>query len=130
MLSSAAAELEALGKSNGQPKPSLVAVVGGSKVSPTKPTVQNLFKIADQLVVGGGREHVHRCWRPQRVGKSLYEADLVETAQKLMKECAILIWLTLHAKAFDGNAEAEIKHVSEVQDDDMISTLAQIQLQL
>ncbi|MCX9490257.1 phosphoglycerate kinase, partial [Vibrio cholerae] len=58
------------------------------------------------------------------VGKSLYEADLVETAKKLMEECAIPVATDVAcAKAFDENAEAEIKHVSEVQDDDMIFDL-------
>ena len=52
------------------------------------------------------------------------EADLVETAKKLMKECAIPVATDVAcAKAFDENAEAEIKHVSEVQDDDMIFDL-------
>ncbi len=41
-----------------------------------------------------------------------------------MEECTIPVATDeACAKAFDENAEAEIKHVSEVQDDDMIFDL-------
>ncbi|AVX00764.1 phosphoglycerate kinase [Vibrio vulnificus] len=119
-----AAELEALGKAMSNPERPLVAIVGGSKVSTKLTVLESLSKIADQLVVGGGIANTFIAAEGHNVGKSLYEADLVETAQKLMKECAIPVATDVAcAKAFDENAEAEIKHVSEVQDDDMIFDL-------
>ncbi|TKE93837.1 phosphoglycerate kinase [Vibrio kanaloae] len=119
-----AAELEALGKAMDNPERPLVAIVGGSKVSTKLTVLESLSKIADQLVVGGGIANTFIAAEGYNVGKSLYEADLVETAQKLMKECAIPVATDVAcAKAFDENAEAEIKHVSEVQDDDMIFDL-------
>ena len=43
------------------------------------------------------------------------------TMKKLMTDCAIPVATDVAcAKAFDENAEAVVKHVSEVQDDDMI----------
>ncbi|MEZ8309668.1 phosphoglycerate kinase [Vibrio splendidus] len=119
-----AAELEALGKAMDNPARPLVAIVGGSKVSTKLTVLESLSKIADQLVVGGGIANTFIAAEGHNVGKSLYEADLVETAKKLMKECAIPVATDVAcAKAFDENAEAEIKHVSEVQDDDMIFDL-------
>ncbi|MCV5976780.1 phosphoglycerate kinase, partial [Escherichia coli] len=86
--------------------------------------LESLSKIADQLVVGGGIANTFIAAAGHNVGKSLYEADLVDTAKKLMDECAIPVATDVAcAKAFDENAEAEIKHVSEVQDDDMIFDL-------
>ncbi|WP_432451807.1 MULTISPECIES: phosphoglycerate kinase [unclassified Agarivorans] len=119
-----AAELEALGKAMDKPERPLVAIVGGSKVSTKLTVLESLSKIADQLVVGGGIANTFIAAEGHNVGKSLYEADLLETAKKLMKECAIPVATDVAcAKAFDENAEAEIKHVSEVQDDDMIFDL-------
>ncbi len=117
-------ELEALGKAMDKPARPMVAIVGGSKVSTKLTVLESLSKIADQLVVGGGIANTFIAAAGHNVGKSLYEADLVETAKKLMEECAIPVATDVAcAKAFDENAEAEIKHVSEVQDDDMIFDL-------
>ena len=119
-----AAEFEALGKAMDNPERPLVAIVGGSKVSTKLTVLESLSKVADQLVVGGGIANTFIAADGHNVGKSLYEADLVETAQKLMKECSISVATDVAcAKAFDENAEAEIKHVSEVADDDMIFDL-------
>ncbi|MGL4826914.1 MAG: phosphoglycerate kinase [Vibrionaceae bacterium] len=117
-------ELEALGKAMDKPARPMVAIVGGSKVSTKLTVLESLSKIADQLVVGGGIANTFIAAAGHNVGKSLYEADLLDTAKKLMKECAIPVAVDVAcAKAFDENAAAEIKHVSEVQDDDMIFDL-------
>ncbi|MBF4256982.1 phosphoglycerate kinase [Vibrio anguillarum] len=119
-----AAELEALGKAMDNPERPLVAIVGGSKVSTKLTVLESLSKIADQLVVGGGIANTFIAAAGHNVGKSLYEADLLETAKKLMKECSIPVATDVAcAKAFDENAEAEIKNVADVQDDDMIFDL-------
>ncbi|SHF26114.1 phosphoglycerate kinase [Vibrio gazogenes] len=117
-------ELDALGKAMDNPARPMVAIVGGSKVSTKLTVLESLSKIADQLVVGGGIANTFIAAAGNNVGKSLYEADLVDTAKKLMDECAIPVATDVAcAKAFDENAEAEIKDVSEVQDDDMIFDL-------
>ncbi|MGL5335370.1 MAG: phosphoglycerate kinase [Enterovibrio sp.] len=117
-------ELEALGKAMDKPARPMVAIVGGSKVSTKLTVLESLSKIADQLVVGGGIANTFIAAAGHNVGKSLYEADLLDTAKKLMAECAIPVAVDVAcAKAFDENAAAEIKHVSEVQDDDMIFDL-------
>ncbi|ASA55349.1 phosphoglycerate kinase [Vibrio gazogenes] len=117
-------ELDALAKAMDNPARPMVAIVGGSKVSTKLTVLESLSKVADQLVVGGGIANTFIAAAGNNVGKSLYEADLVDTAKKLMDECAIPVATDVAcAKAFDENAEAEIKDVSEVQDDDMIFDL-------
>ncbi len=119
-----AAELEALGKAMASPARPMVAIVGGSKVSTKLTVLESLSKIADQLVVGGGIANTFIAAAGHNVGKSLYEADLIPTAKKLMDECSIPVATDVAcAKAFDENAEAVIKDVSEVSDDDMIFDL-------
>ncbi len=74
-------ELEALGKAMDKPARPMVAIVGGSKVSTKLTVLESLSKIADQLVVGGGIANTFIAAAGHNVGKSLYEADLVETAK-------------------------------------------------
>ena len=119
-----AAELDALGKAMDNPERPLVAIVGGSKVSTKLTVLESLSKVADQLVVGGGIANTFIAAAGHNVGKSLYESDLLETAKKLMTECSIPVATDVAcAKAFDENAQAEIKSVAEVSDDDMIFDL-------
>ncbi|MPX91304.1 phosphoglycerate kinase [Salinivibrio sp. VYel1] len=117
-------ELDALGKAMDNPARPMVAIVGGSKVSTKLTVLKSLSTVADQLVVGGGIANTFIAADGHNVGKSLYEADLVDTAKSLMEECHIPVATDVAcAKAFDENAEAEIKRVEDVQDDDMIFDL-------
>ncbi|WP_102505030.1 phosphoglycerate kinase [Salinivibrio kushneri] len=117
-------ELEALGKAMDNPARPMVAIVGGSKVSTKLTVLKSLSTVADQLVVGGGIANTFIAADGHNVGKSLYESDLVDTAKSLMEECHIPVATDVAcAKAFDENAEAEIKRVEDVQDDDMIFDL-------
>ena len=119
-----AAELDALGKAMNNPERPLVAIVGGSKVSTKLTVLESLSKVADQLVVGGGIANTFIAAAGHNVGKSLYEADLLDTAKKLMTECSIPVATDVAcAKAFDESAQAEIKSVTDVADDDMIFDL-------
>ena len=115
------AELEALGKAMDNPDRPMVAIVGGSKVS-TKLTILNsLAKIADQLVVGGGIANTFIAAQGHNVGKSLFEADLIDEAKKIAQATTIPeVVDVVCGKEFSENAAATTKNVSEVADDDMI----------
>lgn len=117
-------ELDALAKVMDEPERPMVAIVGGSKVSTKLTVLESLSDMADRLVVGGGIANTFLAAAGHPVGKSLYEAGLVETAKKLMDKCDVPIPTDVAcAKAFDENAAAEIKNVSDVQEDDMIFDL-------
>ncbi|OIQ82308.1 phosphoglycerate kinase [mine drainage metagenome] len=121
-----AAELEALGQALEQPKRPLVAIVGGSKVSTKLTVLESLSHIVDQLIVGGGIANTFIKAAGYNVGKSLYEADLVDEARRLMeaaraKGSAIPVPTdVVVGKRLDANEPAVVKRVSEIQDDDMI----------
>lgn len=78
-----AGELNALGKALDNPARPLVAVVGGSKVSTKLTVLESLSGIVDQLIVGGGIANTFIAAEGHKVGKSLYEDDLIEEAKKL-----------------------------------------------
>ena len=116
-----AAELEALGKALDKPKRPLVAIVGGSKVSTKLTVLESLSDIADQLIVGGGIANTFLAAAGFPVGKSLYEADLLDSAKSLASKTSIpLPTDVVVGKEFSDTAQATLKNVSEVSDDDMI----------
>ncbi|MGL5007185.1 MAG: phosphoglycerate kinase [Plesiomonas sp.] len=115
------AELDALGKAMKEPARPMIAIVGGSKVSTKLTVLESLSKIADQLVVGGGIANTFIAAAGHNVGKSLCEADLLDTAKKLAAECDIPVTTdVVVGKEFSETTPATIKAVSDVSDDDMI----------
>jgi phosphoglycerate kinase len=77
------AELEALGRALDNPPRPLVAIVGGSKVSTKLDVLDALAGIVDYLIVGGGIANTFIAAAGHPVGKSLYEADMLDTARGL-----------------------------------------------
>jgi len=121
-----AAELEALGQALLNPKRPMVAIVGGSKVSTKLTVLDALSKVVDQLIPGGGIANTFIAAAGYNVGKSLCEEDLIPEAKRLMEaakakggEIPIPTDVVV-GKEFSENAEATVKKVDEVADDDMI----------
>tara|TARA_R110002073_G_scaffold3855_3_gene25734 strand:- start:52705 stop:53868 length:1164 start_codon:yes stop_codon:yes gene_type:complete len=115
------AELEALAKALDKPKRPLVAIVGGSKVSTKLTVLESLSDIADQLIVGGGIANTFLAAAGFPVGKSLFEEALLDSAKLLANKTEIpLPTDVVVGKAFSETAQATLKKVSDVSDDDMI----------
>ncbi len=119
------AELDALKKALDKPARPMVAIVGGSKVSSKLTVLDSLADIVDQLIVGGGIANTFIAAAGHDVGKSLYEADMVDMAGELAanKEDRADIPVPVDvvtAKEFSAEAVAEIKSVSDVAPDDLI----------
>ena len=121
-----AGELAALSKALDNPARPFVAIVGGSKVS-TKLTVLNsLAGIVDQLVVGGGIANTFIAAQGHNVGKSLYEADLVEEARRLTTAAQVnkvdipVPTDVVVGTEFSETTVATLKNVADVTDEDMI----------
>ena len=121
-----AAELDALGKALEHPQHPLVAVVGGSKVSTKLTVLESLSAKVDQLIVGGGIANTFIAAAGYGVGKSLYEADLLDEAKRLIasaKQRGADIPIPVDvvtAKEFSETAAATIKNVADVAEDDLI----------
>lgn len=126
-----AAELDALGRAMETPEKPMVAIVAGSKVSTKLDVLNSLSTICDQLIVGGGIANTFLAAAGYNVGKSLYEADLIETAKSIAAKVSVPLPTDvvvadasqIHFDDFLGSiasAQATIKPVSDVADNDMI----------
>ena len=121
-----AEELDALNKALANPARPMVAIVGGSKVSTKLTVLEALSEKVDQLVVGGGIANTFLMAAGHPIGKSLCEADLVDTAKALMQKMTArgatipIASDVVVGKKFDENEPAVLKKADEVVDDDMI----------
>jgi phosphoglycerate kinase len=121
-----AGELDALGKALDGPARPMAAIVGGSKVSTKLTVLDSLSGVVDQLIPGGGIANTFIAASGYNVGKSLYEADLIPEAQRLMEaakakggEIPVPTDVVV-GKEFSESTEAIVKKVEDVSDDDMI----------
>lgn len=120
------AELEALERALAQPARPLVAIVAGSKVSTKLQVLESLIDKVDQLIVGGGIANTFLAAAGYRVGQSLHEADMLETARRLAARAEArgakipLPVDVVVAKEFSPTASAEIKSIESVSGDEMI----------
>jgi len=121
-----AAELKALEKALADPARPMVAIVGGSKVSTKLKVLESLIDQVDQLIVGGGIANTFLAAAGHRIGQSLHEPDLVDTAKQLLKraeERGASIPLptdVLTAERFHQEAHPSLRDVGRVHADEMI----------
>jgi phosphoglycerate kinase len=79
-------ELAYLGKAVTNPARPFTAILGGAKVSDKIEVVENLMKIADTMLIGGGMAYTFLKADGQPIGKSLVEDDKLELARRLRDE--------------------------------------------
>ena len=120
------AEVDALERALLKPARPLVAIVGGSKVSSKLTVLGALLEKVDMLVVGGGIANTFLAATGVQVGKSLYEAEMLDMARTLIV-CAQargaeipLPTDVVVAPQFAATAHADVRAVGEVRADEMI----------
>jgi phosphoglycerate kinase len=119
-------ELEMLTKMLTHPRRPLAAIVGGAKVSTKLELIGNLMHRVDYLFIGGGMANTFLAAGGKKIGKSLCEADLGETARKIMKDaasahCEIILPLdAIVAKQLAPHVEVRAVGLDDIADDDMI----------
>jgi phosphoglycerate kinase len=78
-------ELEFLGRVKDNPAKPFLAIVGGAKVSDKIEVLEKFLDKVDTLVIGGAMAYTFLQSQGIKIGKSLMEADKVETAKTLLK---------------------------------------------
>jgi phosphoglycerate kinase len=119
-------ELSALETALEKPARPLLAIVAGSKVSTKLTVLESLLGKVDQMIVGGGITNTFLAALGFNVGKSLYEPAMLDICKRLLeqsKKRGIVIPMptdVVVAKQLSAKAEADVKSVDAVSDEDMI----------
>ena len=119
-------ELEALDKALGNPQRPVCAVVGGSKVSTKLELLGNLVRRVDVLVIGGAMANTFLAAQGGKVGRSLQEAEMHETAREILAEAeragcdVVLPTDAVAAREFKPNPETEIVSARAIPADAMM----------
>jgi phosphoglycerate kinase len=79
-------ELAYLGKAISNPERPFVAILGGAKVSDKIEVVENLMRIADVLLIGGGMAYTFLKAQGKTIGKSLVENEKLDLAKKILDD--------------------------------------------
>ena len=120
------AELDALTKALAAPERPLAAIVGGAKISTKLDLLGNLVTKVNALIIGGAMANTFLVAQGKRVGKSLYENELIGAAQEIMSKAKALgrdIVLPVDAvvaQKFEANAPSRVVSVDAVGPGDMI----------
>jgi phosphoglycerate kinase len=115
-------ELEVLTRLTSDPERPYVVVLGGSKVSDKLAVIEALLPKVDRLLVGGGMCFTFLAAQGHGVGRSLLEADQVETCKRLLAEAGNRIVLPLDvvcAPEFSADTETTVVPVTEIPNGQM-----------
>ena len=105
------------------PEKPFVAIIGGSKVSSKITVLESLVKTCDTIVIGGGMAYTFLSVLGNKIGKSLFEPDYVDTAKAFLekaKEEGVKVILPVDnvcAKEFSENAEPILVDSDNISDD-------------
>ena len=79
-------EIAYIGKAVSNPTRPFVAILGGAKVSDKIEVVENLMKIADAMLIGGGMAYTFLKAQGLSIGKSLVEEDKLDLAKRILAD--------------------------------------------
>lgn len=115
-------EVTALSSAVYNPQRPFVAIIGGAKVSDKIAVVENLLKIADKVLIGGGMAYTFFVAQGYTVGTSLLEEDKVELAKEFLEKAGDKIVLPVDnvvADRFAEDAKTMIVSKEQIPDDYM-----------
>jgi phosphoglycerate kinase len=120
-----AAEVEVLKKLTTEPARPYGVVLGGAKVSDKLGVISNLLGKVDVMAIGGGMVFTFLAAQGDEIGKSLVEAEMLETVRGLIKEAAdkgvrlVLPTDIVVAPAFAADSPATIVAADAIPADQM-----------
>ena len=115
------AELDALGRALERPARPLIAIVGGAKVSTKLDVLERLADVADAIIVGGGIANTFLAAAGHPVGRSLFEPDLLETAERIAAKVDVPLPVdVVVGTAIAADAKATLRRIDEVGAQEMI----------
>jgi phosphoglycerate kinase len=120
-----AAEVEVLKKLTTEPARPYGVVLGGAKVSDKLGVISNLLGKVDVMAIGGGMVFTFLAAQGHEIGKSLVEAEMLDTVRDLIKEASdkgvrlVLPTDIVVAPAFAADSPATIVAANAIPADQM-----------
>lgn len=112
-------ELEIIDTLLAHPKPPLVAVMGGAKVSTKLGLIENLLPRVEKLLIGGAMSYTFLKADGHATGDSLVEPDLLDTARELKAKAGDKLMIPIDflvADKMDASARTQIIDGHEIPD--------------
>lgn len=113
-------EIKFIGGVVENPERPFVAILGGAKVSDKIGVIENLLKVADKVLIGGGMAYTFLKAQGKEIGQSLLEEDKIELAKDLLSRGEGKIVLPVDAvitKEFSNDGEISTVPVDEIPQD-------------
>lgn len=85
-----AKEVEVLKKLTEHPASPYVVVLGGAKVADKLAVIDNLLKVADTLIIGGGMAYTFLKAKGYEIGGSLLDAEKIDTCAAYLEQAAAM----------------------------------------
>ncbi len=104
-------EIKFLGNAVANPVHPFVTILGGAKVSDKIGVIMNLIPKSDHILIGGGMAYTFLAAQGHKIGKSLFEADKLDLAKKLLAEAGDKLVLpvdNIAATEFSNDASHEV----------------------
>ena len=83
-------EINYIGKAVSNPERPMVAILGGAKVSDKILVIENLLKIADKVIVGGGMCYTFAKAQGHSIGNSLVDETKIDYCKEMMEKAESL----------------------------------------
>ncbi|KXV58288.1 phosphoglycerate kinase [Acetobacter tropicalis] len=116
------AEIAALDAALENPERPVGAIVGGAKVSTKLALLENMLEKVDVLAVGGAMANTFLAAKGYKVGKSLKEEDMLDTARQIMalaeaKKCELILPVdVVLSEDFMAGAPTAVAPVTDIPD--------------
>ena len=113
-------ELQILDTLLKHPKPPMVAIMGGAKVSDKIGVIENLLPKIDKLLIGGAMTYTFLKAQGHPIGKSRVEADKLDEARKLLELAGPKLVLPvdhLMCESLDPTSRTWVVEGSDLPDD-------------
>ncbi len=116
-------EVSSIKKAIDRPTAPVTAIIGGAKVSSKLGVIERFSSFCDHVIVGGGIANTFLLASGKQVGASLVEPEMIDAANKILQMENVNVPLPVDvrvAKEFSAEADATIKSIDEVGEDDLI----------
>ena len=115
-------ELNVMKKAINDPERPLTVILGGAKVVDKIPVIENLVKIADHILIGGGMAFTFLKAEGYEIGKSLLDSENIEFCKRILGENKDKIILPVDVACgteMDNDVECRYTSIDDIHPNEM-----------